>query len=103
MERILLPFSSEQRISHFLLRIFVIRWMLPREEQNEEDRQDTAPALRQTSSLLATRVERSDISGLFKSFKSLFFFPAGLGSCLLQLDKTGLKMCDWIFPHPCNI
>ena len=31
--------------SHFLLRIFVIRWILPREEQNEEGRQDTAPAI----------------------------------------------------------
>ena len=37
------------------------------------------------------------ISGLFKSLKCLFFVPAGLGSCLPRLDKTGLKMSNWIF------
>ena len=48
-------------------------------------------------------VERSDISGLFEGLTCLFFVLAGLGSRLPRLDKTGLKMSDWIFPHPCNI
>ena len=46
------------------------------------------------------RVERSDISGLFESLKCLFLVLAGLGSCLPWLDKTGLKMSDWIFHIP---
>ena len=36
-------------------------------------RLERASTLEQTSSLLDARVERSDISGLFQSFKSLYF------------------------------
>ena len=38
-----------------------------------------------------------------RKFKVLVFRSGRLGSCLPRLDKTGLKMSDWIFPHPHNI
>ena len=55
---------------------------------------ERGPPPRHMSSLSGMRVQRSDISGLFESFKRLFFIPAGFGSCLPRLDKTGLKMSD---------